>query len=116
MAKEFEEGFGSPARGWQLDVAETTYLDLDCVHKAFILSPLKVLQADQVRSFKEMGIEAAAVNGDTWSLEKACQIQAIFASLEMCLQHPKFRAFLSDASLSEEITIVVVDEAHCISQ
>ncbi|TEB12867.1 P-loop containing nucleoside triphosphate hydrolase protein [Coprinellus micaceus] len=72
MAKEFEEGFGSPARGWQLDVAETTYLDLDCVHKAFILSPLKVLQADQVRSFKEMGIEAAAVNGDTWSLEKAC--------------------------------------------
>ena len=81
MAREFEERFGAPARSWQLDVGEALCLELDCVVvaatgegktipfqlpllrnrecKALILSPLKVLQEDQVRRFQEMGIEAA---------------------------------------------------------
>ena len=77
MGKKFEEGFGAPARSWQLDVGEAVCLELDTIliagtgegktipymlpllrnkkHKALILSPLKVLQEDQVRRFKEMG-------------------------------------------------------------
>lgn len=44
------------------------------------------------------------------------QIQAIFASPEMCLQHPEFRAYLSEASPAQGICMVVLGEAHCISQ
>ena len=91
MGKKFEEGFGAPARSWPLGVGGAVCLELDTIliagtgegktipymlpplrntkHKALILSPLKVLQEDQVRRFKKMGIDAAAVNGDTWSPE-----------------------------------------------
>ncbi|KAJ3546985.1 hypothetical protein NMY22_g1839 [Coprinellus aureogranulatus] len=143
MARKFEDKFGAPARDWQLDVGEAICLDLDCVviagtgegktipfqlpalrdkkYKVLVLSPLKVLQEDQVRRFRAMGIRSAAVNGDTWSpklkrqLERGA-IQAIFASPEMCLQHPDFRAYLSNTTMSRQIAMVVVDEAHCISQ
>ncbi|KAJ3517583.1 hypothetical protein NMY22_g13931 [Coprinellus aureogranulatus] len=143
MAKKFEEKFGAPARNWQLVVCEAICLNLDCVmiagtgegktipfqlpafrdkkYKVHVLSPSKFLQEDQVRRFRAMDIRSAAVNDDTWSprlkrrLERR-SIQAIFASPEMCLRHPDFRAYLSDATSSRQIVMVVVDEAHCISQ
>lgn len=108
MARTFEERFGAPARDWQLDVAEAICLELDVVvgagtgegktipfmlpllkdkkRKALIVSPLKILQADQVRRFKELGIQAAAVNGDTWSskLERVCCVPVEFSSMLTC--------------------------------
>lgn len=34
----------------------------------------------------------------------------------MCLVHPDFRLFLSNSVLANEVLMVVIDEAHCISQ
>ncbi|KAJ3524971.1 hypothetical protein NMY22_g10774 [Coprinellus aureogranulatus] len=143
MKERFHRRFGFPAEPWQLDVAEALCLRLDCVvvsptgsgktfqyalplikdkkAKALILSPLKVLQADQVARFRRLGIRSVAVNGDTWKPKlqkklKRGKIQAIFTSPEMCLQHPGFREFLSNAIMAKDIAMVVIDEAHCISQ
>ncbi|RXW15756.1 hypothetical protein EST38_g10098 [Candolleomyces aberdarensis] len=140
---EFTARFGKAPYEWQVDVTEALILGLDSVviagtgfgktmpfmmallkdrkAKTVIISPLKVLQQDQVRRFRKMGISAVAVNGDTWSnqlksnLEHG-QYQAIFTSPEMCLQHPQFRGFLSDAVIANDIVMIVIDEAHCISQ
>ncbi|KAF6755179.1 P-loop containing nucleoside triphosphate hydrolase protein [Ephemerocybe angulata] len=143
MEETFCARFGKIPYAWQLDVAEALLLGLNCVviagtgcgktipfmlpllndrsKKAVIISPLKVLQEDQASRFRAVGITAAAVNGDTWSSKmlkklKDGRYQAILTSPEMCLQHPTFRAFLSDAVISNDVVMIVVDEAHCISQ
>ncbi|KAJ6448997.1 hypothetical protein C8R45DRAFT_800901, partial [Mycena sanguinolenta] len=58
-----------------------------------IVSPLKVLQADQAARFEAMGLAAAAVNGDTYgkSIKTALdgqKLNAILTSPEMCFEHP----------------------------
>jgi len=101
----FHVRFGSDPYEWQLDVTEAILLGLDSIviagtssgktipfmlplllddkKKVLILSPLKVLQDDQVspffilqvgpnimlqtERFEKMQLSAAAVNGDTWS-------------------------------------------------
>ncbi|KAH6885558.1 P-loop containing nucleoside triphosphate hydrolase protein [Coprinopsis sp. MPI-PUGE-AT-0042] len=70
-------------------------LIMDKKKKAIIISPLKLLQEDHARRCKEMGISAVAVNGDTWSPELAKALER---------------------GAHQEIVMVVVDEAHCISQ
>ncbi|KAH9918157.1 P-loop containing nucleoside triphosphate hydrolase protein [Fomitopsis serialis] len=133
------------ARKWQLDEAESLVLGLDSSYIAgtgagktvpymlplflpefrskvlVVVSPLKSLQRDQTRRFRHMGIEACAVNGDTWSesLRKdllAVKYRAVFTSPEMCLEHPACRETMSQLGLSERIGAWVIDEAHCISQ
>ncbi|KAF6756531.1 P-loop containing nucleoside triphosphate hydrolase protein, partial [Ephemerocybe angulata] len=120
MEETFFARSGKLPYPWQLDVAEALLLGLNAVviagtgsgktlpfmlpllkdktTKAVIISPLKVLQEDQVARFKAIGISAAAVNGDTWS--------------------PKLKEvpFLSDAVIANDVAMIVVDEAHCISQ
>ncbi|KAF8064097.1 P-loop containing nucleoside triphosphate hydrolase protein [Lyophyllum atratum] len=113
----FRERFGKDPYQWQVDVTEALLLGLDCVVIAgtgagktmpfmmpllldkdksiLIISPLKVLQADQAERFEVMELSAAAVNGDTWSAD---------------LQRVTSPAF------SDRVCAVVVDEAHCISQ
>ncbi|KAF9536359.1 P-loop containing nucleoside triphosphate hydrolase protein [Agrocybe pediades] len=67
-----------------------------------------------------MKIPSVAVNGDTWNpalkeeLEQG-RYQAIFASPEMCLKNADFRRILSGSEFND-ITAIIVDEAHCISQ
>ncbi|TEB27983.1 P-loop containing nucleoside triphosphate hydrolase protein, partial [Coprinellus micaceus] len=144
VGREFEKRFGKPAQPWQLDVAEAAgFLGLNTVViagtgagkstpfvlpalknrdvKVLLISPLKALQDDQAARFEALGVSSAVVNGDTWSDElqerlQGGQIQVILTSPEMCLLHDKFRAFLSDAALSNELAMVVIDEAHCILQ
>ncbi|TFK18136.1 hypothetical protein FA15DRAFT_557622, partial [Coprinopsis marcescibilis] len=80
----FEARFEKLPYDWQMDVTEALLVGLDSVviagtgcgktmpfmmpllndssKKAVIISPLKVLQLDQVARFRAMGITAAAVN------------------------------------------------------
>ncbi|KAG6847807.1 hypothetical protein H0H93_005888 [Arthromyces matolae] len=103
---------------YQLDVTEALLLSLDCTviagtgagktmpfmmpcllhpgKKVVVISPLKILQADQANRFRKMGISAAAVNGDTWcrALEMELindQYQGILVLPEMCFEHQRFR-------------------------
>ncbi|KAF6752010.1 P-loop containing nucleoside triphosphate hydrolase protein [Ephemerocybe angulata] len=114
----FLEKFGKEPYKWQVDVSEAIVLGLDCIciagtgagktmpfmmpllmdaaGRVLVISPLKILQEEQARRFITMGISATAVNEDTWNPE---------------LKHVSITALL-DSSL----VMVVVDEAHCISQ
>ncbi|KAJ7714046.1 hypothetical protein DFH07DRAFT_763152 [Mycena maculata] len=98
LARLFEEQYKKPPYQWQIDVSEALVLGLDAMviagtgagktipfmmslllcPKKFVLviSPLKILQADQAKRFKKMGLKAAAVNGDTYSrqLEKVREL------------------------------------------
>ncbi|KAJ2936361.1 hypothetical protein H1R20_g734, partial [Candolleomyces eurysporus] len=143
IESRFQERSGKKLYQWQADVTEALLLGLNCVViagtgsgkttpfmtvalkdkkiKIVIISPLKILQEEHASRFKKMGISAVPVNGDTWNgkLEeslRANRYQVMLTSPEMCLQHPGFRHFLSDAVIEGDIAMIVVDEAHCISQ
>ncbi|KAH6866275.1 P-loop containing nucleoside triphosphate hydrolase protein [Coprinopsis sp. MPI-PUGE-AT-0042] len=139
----FEERFKKKPYQWQMDVTEAMIVGLDSFviagtgsgktmpfmmplltdkrKKAIIISPLKLLQEDHARRCKELGISAVAVNGDTWSSTLLQELEAgvhqvILTSPEMCIKHSQFRSFLSSATEAKEVMMVVIDEAHCISQ
>ncbi|KAJ7346301.1 P-loop containing nucleoside triphosphate hydrolase protein [Mycena albidolilacea] len=148
LARLFREQEGKDAYEWQIDVAEDLILGLDAVviaetgagktipfmlpvllHRnkfVLIISPLKILQEDQVNRFKKIGLKATAVNGDTYSreLQKARQLHdlhtqthnAILTSPEMCFEHQDFRKFLRDDETGKRILAVIVDKAHCAAQ
>ncbi|CAK5270381.1 unnamed protein product [Mycena citricolor] len=139
----FEAHFQKPAHPFQIDFAEAMILGLDsiliagtgagksitymlpalhqCDKLVLIISPLKILQEDQVERFRALGMEAEAVNGDTWSekLEKilmAQKLHAVLTSPEMCFKHDSFRKWLQSEATGQRVLGTVVDEAHCISQ
>ncbi|KAJ7272391.1 P-loop containing nucleoside triphosphate hydrolase protein [Mycena rebaudengoi] len=143
MAAVFFTRFGRQPYDWQLDVAECFLLKLDSLVIAgtgtgktipfmlpllinpakyvLIISPLKVLQHDQVKRFRKMKISAVAVNGDTYNAKvqgglESGKYQAIFASPEMCLQDERFRQWLKTEVATEGILGLIIDEVHCISQ
>ncbi|KAJ7199390.1 P-loop containing nucleoside triphosphate hydrolase protein [Mycena pura] len=116
---------------------------LDRTKFVLVISPLKILQEDQLTQsqanrFRKMGLKAAAVNGDTYKkeLQQARQIcnalsrfliyslqelrtqihNAIFTSPEMCFEHQEFRKYLRDEQTGKRIRAVIIDEAHCASQ
>ncbi|KAI1781915.1 P-loop containing nucleoside triphosphate hydrolase protein [Ganoderma leucocontextum] len=130
---------------WQLDVAEAFLLGLDCVVIAgtgtgktipyllplllpenakrtiSVVSPLKALQRDQAARFRNLGVSAVAVNGDTWTKSLQQEIAnashcALFFGPEMCLKHTEARETLRAVGLKDGFVGFVVDEAHCISQ
>ncbi|KAJ6449366.1 P-loop containing nucleoside triphosphate hydrolase protein [Mycena sanguinolenta] len=88
---------------------------------SLVISPLKVLQEDQTKRFKNIGLKAAAVNGDTYSrdLQKELNEQthnAILTSPEMCFEHQEFRKWLRDPVTGKRVLGAIIDEAHCASQ
>ncbi|KAF5324977.1 hypothetical protein D9619_009839 [Psilocybe cf. subviscida] len=137
----FERKFNVPPYPWQLDVTEAMLVGLDSLSIAgtgsgktipfflplmadptkqmVIISPLKILQDDQVSRCHCVGVSAAAVNGDTWNKKMAEDLKqrhfrAILTSPEMCLKVRDFRNALANAF--DNICTVAIDEAHCISQ
>ncbi|KAK7043414.1 bloom syndrome, partial [Favolaschia claudopus] len=143
LTRLFEASFKKPPYDWQLDVAEALILGLDSVviagtgagktipfmlplllHRdkfVLIISPLKVLQADQTTRFEAIGLAAAAVNGDTYTKEMKTHLDnqslnAILTSPEMCFTHPDFRKWLKSEATTKRILAVIIDEAHCASQ
>lgn len=84
-----------------------------------VISPLISLMKDQIRSLIDMGIKAAFINSTLTykqqriALERASQgaYKIIYVAPER-LSSPEF----ADFAASNEISLVAVDEAHCISQ
>ncbi len=84
-----------------------------------VVSPLISLMKDQVDAAREGGIPAAFLNStlsaeesrETWGALSSGAIRLLYASPER-LSIPGFRAALSRFGLS----LVAVDEAHCISE
>ena len=86
--------------------------------RVVIVSPLIALMVDQVASLKQLGIHRAVAitslmseSEKNYILSTLNEFQFIFVSPEM-LQAPRFFKQLSKL----EIGLLVVDEAHCISQ
>lgn len=84
-----------------------------------VISPLISLMQDQVKSLNEAGIHAAFINSSLTETQiaKALDLAAqgvykiIYAAPER-LESDRFMRF----ALNSEISMVTVDEAHCISQ
>ncbi|KAJ7203576.1 P-loop containing nucleoside triphosphate hydrolase protein [Mycena pura] len=146
LARLFEAEFKKPPYGWQRDVSEAIVLGLDAVVIAgtgavktipfmmpllldrskfvLVISLLKILQEDQAKRFRKIGLKAAAVNGDTYTreLQQARQnfapklTTAFFTLPEMCFEHQDFRKYLRDDQTGKRIRAVIIDDAHCASQ
>lgn len=84
-----------------------------------VISPLISLMKDQVDGLKKMGLAAAAGNSATsqaqaseiFNLALCGQLKLLYVAPER-LEMEEFISFLSRVKIS----LVVVDEAHCISQ
>ena len=84
-----------------------------------VVSPLISLMMDQVKALNEAGVHAAYINSSltenqmakALELAKAGQYRIIYVAPER-LETPRFLDFACHAELS----MVTVDEAHCISQ
>ncbi|MCC2956035.1 ATP-dependent DNA helicase [Massilia sp. IC2-477] len=84
-----------------------------------VVSPLISLMKDQLEKLEEMGIRSVQVNSSLNAEEEAAAIAAITneaCEIVFCtperLVSPEFIAVLKEVTLD----IVVIDEAHCISQ
>ncbi len=85
-----------------------------------LISPLLALMSDQIRAAERIGIRAATINSanvDEWAAVReaiaADEVDIILISPER-LANPAFREDMLPA-MRESIALLVVDEAHCIS-
>lgn len=84
-----------------------------------ILSPLISLMKDQVDALKQNGVPAASINSSMpWEdvvlifrQVRAGKVKLLYIAPER-LESEGFRAFFSEIG----VTLVIVDEAHCVSQ
>ncbi|HEV7815950.1 MAG TPA: ATP-dependent DNA helicase RecQ [Janthinobacterium sp.] len=84
-----------------------------------VVSPLISLMKDQLEKLKEVGINAAQVNSSLTREEESDALDSItgkFSEIVFCtperLTSPEFLAVLENTPVG----LVVIDEAHCISQ
>ncbi len=83
-----------------------------------VLSPLISLMKDQVDALRDLGFRAVAINSSLGPTERERQVRALLAGdLELAYVAPEaldgaLRSRLREAPIS----LIVVDEAHCISQ
>lgn len=86
---------------------------------ALVVSPLVSLMKDQVQALREVGISAAFLNStllphehaDIMRRALAGEFKLLYVAPER-LENAQFTAFAADAPLS----LLAVDEAHCVSQ
>ena len=85
---------------------------------AIVISPLISLMRDQVRQLRSNGVQAVALNSseddlDMMTLQRECQdgyVKLIFLSPERLMSElPRFLRTI-------RVSLIAVDEAHCISQ
>ncbi|MFA9446710.1 ATP-dependent DNA helicase RecQ [Egicoccus sp. AB-alg6-2] len=85
-----------------------------------IVSPLLALMRDQLAAARRMGLRAETVNSTNVDDWQAIEQQVVEGSVDLLLvsperlNHPRFRAEILDR-LVASIGMLVIDEAHCIS-
>jgi ATP-dependent DNA helicase RecQ len=92
--------------------------------QALVIDPLVSLMEDQVQGLRDMWIDAASlIHGQMSTEERVLNEQefgranARFAFIAPeRLQSREFRSELSAASVSNPLSYVVIDEAHCVSE
>lgn len=95
------------------------YTALHLPHLTLVVSPLLALMKDQLAFLKEKGIAAASIdstlspdeNRQIMADVRAGKIKILMVSVER-FKNERFREFIRSVSLS----MLVVDEAHCISE
>ena len=89
-----------------------------------VVSPLIALMQDQVSALHELGVQAAFLNSSLSRDEqaqviaqlRAGELRLLYIAPERLVQ-PGTRALLSDLSnRARPITLIAIDEAHCVSQ
>ncbi|XP_048728852.1 probable ATP-dependent DNA helicase RecS isoform X2 [Ostrea edulis] len=85
-------------------------LHVECKHTILVISPLRALMQDQVQSLNAHNVKARALL-DTTSLEELEGSSILFSSPEAAVL-PKWKKIIRKTAIS----VVVFDEAHCISQ
>ena len=108
-------GWGKSAVYW----AATSALRAQGSGPTLIVSPLLALMRDQVNAAARAGLRAATINStniDDWDAifddAKTGRLDVLLVSPER-LANPRFAALLP--SLIESAGLIVIDEAHCIS-
>lgn len=81
-----------------------------------VISPLIALMKDQVDALNANGIPAAFVNSSQTTIENASIVEKVKAKeIKLLYLAPESLAFFEQLSQVTEISLIAVDEAHCIS-
>nr|BFE92308.1 hypothetical protein GCM10020185_28440 [Pseudomonas brassicacearum subsp. brassicacearum] len=88
-------------------------------HLTLVVSPLLALMQDQLAFLKRHGIAAASIDSaqgrdeanDAMARARSGELKILMISVER-LKNERFRNFLQQVPIS----LLVVDEAHCISE
>ena len=84
-----------------------------------VVSPLLALMADQVAALRQAGVRAAALNSDLQPEERDALWAAIGSrSLDLLYVAPEtlLRPDVLDRLATVELSVIAIDEAHCLSQ
>ena len=84
-----------------------------------VVSPLVALMRDQVAALRLNGIAAATINSDhdradnvaTWRAVQAGEVRLLYLSPERLMTERMLNALAS-----QDVRLIAIDEAHCISQ
>ena len=87
---------------------------------ALLISPLLALMRDQIRAAKRMGVRAATINSDNKADWKAVEEEIHRDAIDLLLISPERlsnESFVQDVlvPVADRIALLVIDEAHCIS-
>jgi ATP-dependent DNA helicase RecQ len=81
-----------------------------------VISPLIALMKDQVDSLKANGIEACFINSSQTSAEQQMHIENLRDNkVKMVYVAPESLSYLENAFNQIAISLIAIDEAHCIS-
>ncbi len=90
---------------------------------ALVISPLIALMHDQVQALAELGVPAAFLNS-TLTIEEADEIERRVRDDELVLLYaapervttPRFLGLLGALAARRKLSLIAIDEAHCVSQ
>jgi ATP-dependent DNA helicase RecQ len=84
-----------------------------------VVSPLLALMADQVSALREAGVKAAALNSDLAGDERQALWRDVYAgNLDLLYVAPEtlLRPDVLDRLANVTLSLIAIDEAHCLSQ
>ncbi|WP_366183465.1 DNA helicase RecQ [Flavobacterium ovatum] len=81
-----------------------------------VISPLIALMKDQVDSLKANGIEACYINSSQSSVEQQAHIENIISQkIKLVYVAPESLSYLENTFKQITVSLIAIDEAHCIS-